>query len=83
MSALPVMPDLPGYVHGIKSINPWIVQCDGCGGTRSGAKASEAILGRDRIEFNPRANTPEIRMCHACWIEAGWHDEYTGWVKNE
>lgn len=74
------MPDLPGIVHGIKSLSPCVIQCDGCGKTDTGDKIALTAILSD-ISFNPRVlDSDRRRMCAACWKIAGWVDDVSrGW----
>lgn len=78
-----LLPDLDPerYVHGIKSLEPPIVQCDGCGKTHSESKLSLTIL-LSHIVFNPRTPADSHRrMCGDCWLEAGWRfSPSEGWT---
>ncbi|MFF7681510.1 hypothetical protein ACFZA2_02025 [Microbacterium sp. NPDC007973] len=73
-----VLPDIPGKVHGIKSTNPWSVQCDDCLKVFSG----EWLLAVAKsATFNSRAEIDGLRLCEACWRERGWQDTYEGWAQ--
>ena len=63
-----IMPDLPGYVHGIKSVDPPIIQCDGCGLVDEGEPGDRIgfHIVMSEIKFNPRGRA-RVRMCKACW----------------
>ena len=65
-----LLPDLPGYVHGIKSVDPPRIQCDGCGKVDEGQKLGLTILLSD-IRFRPRwiRADDNRRMCEPCWEE--------------
>jgi hypothetical protein len=60
-------PDLPGYVHGIVSLEPPKVQCDGCGLVASGACLSVLILTAG-IKFDPKGGPgwERRRLCAEC-----------------
>ena len=62
--AFPLLPDLPGKVHGIVSLDPPTVQCDGCGYTFSHPRLAIAVMCGG-IEFNPRRPS-DGRLCKAC-----------------
>lgn len=72
------MPDLPGVVHGIISLDPPMIQCDGCGKIDTGERLAMAVILSD-IKFNPRAEREGVRMCTPCWEDAGWVDTYYSW----
>ena len=77
---LPILlPDVPGKVHGIVSLDPITIQCDGC------AKlADHRTLGLPGdhhnltiltcgIVFNPALYPDDDRrLCRDCAKEAGW-----------
>lgn len=74
------LPDLDGLVHGIVSLNPPTVQCDGCGALCSNKSLALTVL-TSGIIFNPRENDGR-RMCATCWRAAGWIDDnQRGWVR--
>lgn len=76
-----LLPDLPGYVHGIVNLKPPTVQCDGCGDTYTRESLALAVL-TSGIVFNPRADDDSRRMCVMCWRDAGWIDDnLRGWVR--
>jgi hypothetical protein len=62
--ALVTFPDIPGYVHGIVSLEPPKVQCDGCGLVATGAWLNLLILTCG-IKFNPRSGDGR-RLCAGC-----------------
>lgn len=78
--ALVLLPDLPGKVHGIVQLDPFVrIQCDGCGHIHDGepGKTAFAILTAG-IQFSPRrcqrrTNPDRRRLCRACraveWTE--------------
>lgn len=68
-------PTLPGYVHGIVSIDPPTVQCDGCGVTSSKHHRLTLAILISGIIFCPRlyaSGEDRRRLCAACRREAGW-----------
>ncbi len=69
---LPLLPDLPGKVHGIVSLAPPTVQCDGCGYTYSNRHLGMAVL-TSGIVFNPRLKNGR-RLCLNCRKDEGWED---------
>lgn len=71
MSAAELLPDLPGKVHGIVSLDPPTVQCDGCGMLYRRSSLALAVL-TSGITFNPRDDSDRRRMCLDCWSAAGW-----------
>ena len=74
-----LLPDAPGYVHGIIQADPhWVVQCDGCG---------RVAVGESRNRFGQRSNLLILsagiqfghghdprRLCARCRVSAGWQD---------
>lgn len=69
MTAL--LPDLPGKVHGIVSLDPPTVQCDGCGATHSHPRLTYAVL-LSGITFHHKR--PGRRLCADCREAEGWGD---------
>lgn len=70
---LVLLPDIPGYVHGIVAIEPQTtVQCDGCGTTATGTPAQAVI--HSGIRFGRPKDGPRDgrRLCRDCRKEAGW-----------
>ena len=63
--------DLPGYAHGIVSLDPPTVRCDGCSATYTGRTLARAVLGSG-FHFNPRREHDRRRLCRDCAKEAGW-----------
>lgn len=74
MSRSALLPDVPGFIHGIVSLDPPTVQCDGCGHLHSRPNVGLAVL-TSRIIFNARATGDARRMCTSCWNKAGWEVE--------
>jgi hypothetical protein len=70
MTGPDLLPDVPGLVHGIKSVNPPKVQCDGCGHIATGDRLNLVILTCG-IRFNPHVGDGR-RLCRDCAKEAGW-----------
>lgn len=71
------LPDVEGWVHGIKSDSPWTVQCDDCLTCFSG----EWLLGVAKSAvFNSREGAG-IRLCASCWEKRGWRDGFRGWER--
>lgn len=66
-----MLPDLPGRTHGIKSINPYVVQCDGCRTTvtHDGREPYPNFFGR--IWFANIRSGDGRRMCASCWKTEG------------
>lgn len=60
------LPDLPGTVHGIKSLDPCIIQCDGCEKTDQGDSIALTVILSD-IRFDPHHPDDHRRMCADCW----------------
>ena len=71
MTASSLRPDLPGKVHGIVSLDPPTVQCDGCGYTYSNPHLGLAVL-TSGIQFHPRH--PGRRLCRDC-RKTEWGDD--------
>lgn len=70
----PLVPfdDIDGLVHGIVSVDPPRVQCDGCGVVREGTTLNVTILTCD-IRFMPsRYSRDPRRLCLACRKDAGY-----------
>lgn len=65
-----LMFDVPDVVHGIKSLTPPTIQCDGCGDTVTGPKLGLLIVTCG-IEFRPvRYHQGDTRrMCRTCWAK--------------
>jgi hypothetical protein len=57
-------PTVPGYVHGIVSLNPPTVQCDGCGHEHTERTLNLTILVSG-IMFDP-IKRDGLRLCRAC-----------------
>jgi len=58
-------PTLPDCVHGIVSLDPPTIQCDGCGHEHTERTiAMTAILSG--IRFDPRIVGGGPRLCHQC-----------------
>jgi hypothetical protein len=84
-----LLPDIPGKVHGIVQVEPFVrVQCDGCGYIHDGkpGKGNLAVIQSD-IHFNVRrchTARPEDRdtrrLCRGC-REREWGDS-TGQVRH-
>jgi len=71
--AFPLLPDVPGLVHGIVSLDPPTIQCDGCGKTYSHPKVGLAVI-LSGIRFKPRRIDrygDRRRMCDECWEAEG------------
>lgn len=62
---LVLYPDIPGKVHGIVSLDPPKVQCDGCGLVATGTSLTFLIMFCG-IKFNNRGNDRR-RLCTECW----------------
>ena len=65
------LPDVPGRVHGIVSLDPPTVQCDGCCATYTARTLARAVLDSE-FHFNPRRKYDHRRLCRDCAKEAGW-----------
>jgi len=58
------MPDLPGIVHGLVSLDPPKVQCDGCGLVVTGENLAMTVLfGGIRFDFRDGYTR---RLCDDC-----------------
>lgn len=79
-SATVALSDLPGYVHGIKTLAPvWSVQCDDCLNVTSGEWLLMVAKG---ATFNNRSDVPHLRLCANCWGNRGWVDSSVhGWTR--
>ena len=44
-----LLPTVPGKVHGIVSVDPPTVQCDGCAATYTARTLARAVLGSVRM----------------------------------
>lgn len=66
-----LLPDVPGRAHGIVSLAPPTVQCDGCAATYTGRTLAHAVLGSG-MHFNPRREHDRRRLCRDCAKAAGW-----------
>lgn len=71
--ALALLPDLPGLVHGIVSLDPPTIQCDGCGYVYTRPHLAHAVI-LSGIGFNARAaqRGDRRRLCVHCAQDAGW-----------
>lgn len=60
-------------VHGIISLDPPTVRCDGCGHEATGDSLALVVL-TSGIVFNPRlyGHGDDRRLCRECRIAAGW-----------
>jgi hypothetical protein len=84
-----LLPDAPGFVHGIVQEAPvWVVQCDGCGRvavgesrTSHGQRTNRVILFCG-IHFGDTHKDPR-RLCARCRVEAGWNDFDTSECRND
>jgi hypothetical protein len=61
-------------VHGIVSLDPPTVRCDGCGFEATGESLGVVVFTCG-ILFNPKAYSlgDKRRLCRDCAAEAGWH----------
>jgi hypothetical protein len=71
--ALVLLPDIPGLVHGIVQIDPFVrIQCDGCGFVYDGkpGKTAGAILLSGIVFDTKRYQHPQRpdrrRLCRSC-----------------
>lgn len=79
-----MLPDLPNTVHGVKSRNPFIVQCDECAALFYNPVA---IITASTCLFSNRAahTNPQFacrRMCLACWADHGWYEGSYEYVRD-
>lgn len=65
-------PDLAGFVHGIVSINPPTVQCDGCGALATGDTLNRLILTCGILFDGPQGD--RRRLCRDCRSQK-WGDK--------
>ena len=64
---------VPGYVHGIVSLDPPAVRCDGCAHTATGPRMAVLLLTCG-IVFNPRVYAiDDRRLCKTCRASAWPH----------
>lgn len=63
-------PDLPGLVHGIVSLDPVQVQCDGCGHIHEGERIGRTVIESGIIFGGPESD--DRRLCLDCRLKAGW-----------
>ena len=63
------MDDLPGYVHGIVSLDPPMVQCDTCGTVATGDSLALTVL-TSGIHFDA-FDHHSTRRCRDCWAAVG------------
>lgn len=72
-----LLPDIPGFVHGIVAVDPvFVVQCDGCGRVAVGELDARGARTTHVIQFSGiqfRAGD-ERRLCATCRVAAGWDD---------
>lgn len=64
-----LLPTVPGKVHGIVSLDPLTIQCDGCGFLATGVAVMTTcgiIFHRYLHDKDPR------RLCTDCQRRAGW-----------
>lgn len=66
------LPDLPGKVHGIVSLTPPTIQCDGCLTTFTHQRLAMAVI-LSGIRFRARGDDRR-RLCRECAKEAGWDE---------
>lgn len=74
MTPVDLLPTVPGRVHGIVSLNPPTVQCDGCGRTHTDRTLALAVL-QSGIQFHPPGVDDDRRLCRDCAHQAGWEVE--------
>ena len=69
-----LLPDVPGCVHGIVSLDPPTIQCDGCGKTYSRPGLLSWAIILSGITFDPRLGYDGGRLCRDCGKAAGRTD---------
>ena len=70
-----LLPTVPGKVHGIVSLDPPTIRCDGCGHEATG-RTLAMVVRYSGIEFDPaRYLADPRRLCRGCRIKAGWRVE--------
>ena len=65
------LPNLPGKTHGIKHINPIIVQCDDCLSAHTHRVSVTAVRA---VSFKPRHGFKRLRLCAGCWADRGYYE---------
>lgn len=65
------LPNLPGKTHGIKHINPIIVQCDDCLSIHTHRVGVTAVRA---VSSKPRHGFKRLRLCAGCWANRGWYE---------
>ena len=65
-----LLPDLPGYVTGIKRWNPLVIQCPTCGHCFT---SPVWTITAGLVPFWDRKNRPKLRQCRDCWAGEGWY----------
>lgn len=63
-----ILPDIPGIVHGVKSVDPYVLQCDGCLAVFVQGDAPLVTFLQD-VTFH--YSQPGNRMCAVCWGAEG------------
>ena len=66
-----LLPDMPGKVHGIVSLDPPTVQCDACAATHTSRTLARAVIDSE-FHFNPGREHDDRRLCRDCAKAAGW-----------
>ena len=65
------------FTHGIISVDPPIIECDGCGYRYTTTRGLAFAVLLSGIEFNPAIRrTDARRLCRECRIKAGWTVEW-------
>ena len=66
---------IPRLVHGIVSLDPPTIRCDGCGHEAT-SRTLAMVVQHSGIEFDPaRYLADPRRLCRGCRIKAGWRVE--------
>lgn len=74
MIAQPVLDIFEPLVHGIVSVTPPTVRCDGCGFEASGGRLALLVMTCG-IVFNPLEFAQDKRrLCAGCRAAAGWRE---------
>lgn len=75
-----MLPDMPGLVHGIKGVEPYVLQCDGCLAVfLQGDIPLVSFLHTVRFH-HPERGQFNRRMCAECWGAEGVKTMGTGRV---
>lgn len=64
------------FAHGIISVDPPIIECDGCGYRYTTTRGLAFAVLFSGIEFNPAIRGDDRRLCRECRIKDGWTVEW-------